>query len=276
MIIVPNDSSSSETRKGAVDVKVGETYSLVQSHNGPPSYLDCTATSSSTITSVSTLGTGRHSTIPNIKPTNFVNLNRANEAIKGSWLIDPALCFPPSFLPPPPPTNEARSNLSLESKNGAIDADVFLVPTSHSNKNTSNVIFIVTQSNNGSVKTRLHDTKSMNGQVRLAVNLFTRSSNGSIHVQLPRSFRGPIRIKNNNGSTRFSPEMEAHLTIFSELDHMHRSFLGDFNPSMFDVGAPWVGDELSIESKNGSVNVSFDDEPRHQSFFSKLLAELSL
>jgi len=275
MIIVPNDSSSSDTKNGAADnVKASESYSLVQSHNPPPSYLDSTVTSS-TIASVSTLGAERLSTIPNIKPTNFINLNRANEAIKGSWLIDPTLCFSPSFLPPPP-TNGARRNLSLESKNGAIDADIFVLPTSHSNKNASNVIFIVTQSNNGSVKTRLHDTKSMNGEVRLAVNLFTRSSNGSVHVQLPRSFRGPIRIKNNNGNTRFSAEMQAHLTIFSELDHMQRSFLGDFNPSMFDIGAPWEGDELSIESKNGSVNVSFDDESRNQSFFSKLLAELSL
>ena len=130
-----------------------------EQHNPPPSYLDCTVTSS-TITSVSTLGTERLSTIPNIKPTNFINLNRANEAIKGSWLIDPSLCFPPSFLPPPP-TNGARSNLSLESKNGAIDADIFVMPTSHLHKNASNVIFIVTQSNNGSVKTRLVSSHSL-------------------------------------------------------------------------------------------------------------------
>lgn len=40
-----------------------------------------------------------------------------------------------------------------------------------------------------------------------------------------------------------------------------------------------MGDELSIESKNGSVDISFDDESqgsRGQSFFSKLLTELSL
>jgi len=273
MIIVPNDSSSSETKKGAADVvKASGPLSPIPSHNSPPSYLDSTETQS-TITSISTLGTDRHglSTIPNIRPSNFINLNRANESIKGSWLIDPSLRFPPSFLPPPP-TEGARSNLSLESKNGAIDADIFLLPTSHSNKNASNVIFIVTQSNNGSVKTRLHDTESLNGEVRLAVRLSTRSSNGSIHVQLPRSFRGPIRIKNNNGSTRFSAAMQAHLTIFSELDHMHRSFLGNFNPSHFEIGTPWEGDELSIESKNGSVNVSFDDEPRGQSFLSKLLS----
>ena len=93
-----------------------------------------------------------------------------------------------------------------------------------------------------------------------------------MHVQLPRSFRGPIRIKTVNGSTRFSAAMQAHLTIFSELDHVQRSFLGHFNPSQWDIGKPWEGDELSIESKNGSVNVSFDDEMRSQSFLSKLLS----
>jgi hypothetical protein len=83
-----------------------------------------------------------------------------------------------------------------------------------------------------------------------------------------------------NGSTRFSAAMQAHLTVFSALDHVQRSFLGNFNPSQWDIGTPWEGDELTIESKNGSVNISFDDEsqgaPRGQSFLSKFLTELSL
>ena len=124
-----------------------------------------------------------------------------------------------------------------------------------------------------------HDTKSSKGQVRLAVRLFTRSYNGSVQVQLPRSFRGPIRIRTINGSTHFSAAMQAHLKTFSELDHVQRSFLGHFNPSQWDIGSPWEGDELSIESKNGSVKVSYDDESqgaRGQSFLSKLLTDLSL
>jgi len=194
-------------------------------------------------------------------------------------LIGPSLSIPTFFLPSPTSTGAARSNLFLGSKNGAIDADIYLLPTSYSNNNTSKVIDIQTESNNGGVKTRLHDTKSLNGEVRLAVRLSTRSSNGSIHVKLPRSFRGPIRIKTINGSTRFSAAMQANLTIFSELDHIQRSFLGDFNPSQWDIGTPWEGDELSIDSKNGCVDVSFDDESqgsRGKSFFSKLLTELSL
>lgn len=119
----------------------------------------------------------------------------------------------------------------------------------------------------------------MNSEVRLALRLSTRSSNGSIHVQLPRSFRGPIRIKSINGSINFSTAIQTHLTPFSELDHVQRSFLGHFNPSQWDIGVPWEGDELSIESKNGSVHVSYDDEGRGSrggSFLSKLLLDLSL
>ena len=168
MIIVPNESTSSDTKKGASYVKTSRSVVSVrlmlwccpyfpewnEQHNPPPSYLDSKETLSTISSSVSTLGTDRPSTIPNIKPSNFINLNRANESIKGSWLIDPSLSIPP-FLLSPPHTEGARSNLFLGSKNGAIDAEIFLMPTSYSNKNASNVILIQTQSDNGSVKTRL-------------------------------------------------------------------------------------------------------------------------
>jgi hypothetical protein len=279
IIVEPDDfsSTSSDTKKWAANVEDRGSLSPVPSHDQPPSYLD-TKETLSTISSKSNLGTDHLSTIPNIKPSNFIHLNRANESIKGSWLIDPYLSIPSSFLPPPP-AEGARSNLILESKNGAIDADIYLLSTSHSNPNTLKFIVIDTQSANGNVKTRLHDTKSLNGEVRLAVRLFTRSCNGSIHVQLPRSFRGPIRIKTINGSVHYSAAMQDHLTHFSELDHVRRSFMGHFNPSQWDIGVPWEGDELSIESKNGSVKILFEDESQGshgKSSLSKFFSQLSL
>jgi hypothetical protein len=77
--------------------------------------------------------------------------------------------------------------------------------------------------------------------------------------------------------------MQAQLTPFSEMDHVQRSFLGYFNPSQWEIGAPWEGDELSVETNNGSVKISYDDEiqgpalaARGQSFLSKLFADLSM
>ena len=82
-----------------------------------------------------------------------------------------------------------------------------------------------------------------------------------------------------NGATHFSPAIKAHLTLFSEMDGMQRSFLGHFNPSQSDIGTPWEGDELSIESTNGGVKVFFDDETEapplslfSQSFFSRIFS----
>ena len=170
MIIINNSSSSSDTEKGAKDVTslipvpsvcliffdVAFAFLNSDQHKPPPSYLDSTETSSTiSSTSISTLGTDRLPTIPNIQPSNYIHLSRANESIKGSWLIDPSLSIPQYFLPSPTSTGAARSNLFLGSKNGGIDADVFLLPTSHSNNNTSKIIDIQTESNNGSVKTRL-------------------------------------------------------------------------------------------------------------------------
>ena len=114
----------------------------------PPPYLDATASTPSES------GLSRPCTIPNIQPSNFISLNRPNEAIKGSWLIDPSLSIPSSFLPPLS-ADGVRNNLAIESKNGTVDVDVYLLSTSHSKTSTSKFISIHTQSSNGNVRTRL-------------------------------------------------------------------------------------------------------------------------
>ena len=62
------------------------------------------------------------------------------------------------------------------------------------------------------------------------------------------------------------------------MDHVQHSFLGHFNPSQWDIGVPWEGDELSIETNIGNVKVAFDDETEPpvamQSFFTKLFTKL--
>ncbi|KAF8799573.1 hypothetical protein BYT27DRAFT_6859314 [Phlegmacium glaucopus] len=281
MIIVSNDSSSSsgaDTDKQVVNVDSSKSLLLVSSnvqHDPPPSYH---VTGTPTTISSESAPNNRGSTFPNIKPSNFVSLSRMNGSIKGSWLIDPSLHIPSSFLPPLPPTAGARRNLFLESKNGTIDADIFMASTSLSKENTTKYILIHTDSLNGSIKARLHDTRSSNGEVRLPVRLSACCANGAILVHLPRSFRGPIRIKAMNGNTHFSAAVREHLTPFSEMNHVQRSFLGHFNPSQWDMGTPWEGDELSVEAKNGSVKIFFDDEPEvprasmGQSFFSRIFS----
>jgi hypothetical protein len=81
-------------------------------------------------------------------------------------------------------------------------------------------------------------------------------------VRIPRNFIGPITFKNGNGSTSFSPAIEAHLTVFSQEKKISKAFLGDWATAGYGEAesSEWEGDELEVESKNGSIRVSYVDE----------------
>lgn len=66
--------------------------------------------------------------LPDTKPTNFVALSRTNDAIKGTWVIDPGMVMPPDLLPrlKRGQTEETRPNLSLETLNGSVNVDVYV------------------------------------------------------------------------------------------------------------------------------------------------------
>jgi hypothetical protein len=96
-------------------------------------------------------------------------------------------------------------------------------------------------------------------------------------VYLPRAFEGPIRAKTLNGSVKYSASVEAELTRFSDVEGVQRSFIGHFEPSHWvqEPGASWEGDELNLESRNGSIHINYVDEldlpPKPKTgFFSRL------
>ncbi|KAJ7880678.1 hypothetical protein B0H13DRAFT_1630296, partial [Mycena leptocephala] len=85
------------------------------------------------------------------------------------------------------------------------------------------------------------------------------SSNGTVTIHLPRTFRGPLHLTTRNGSGRFSDALKAALTTFSEVNSTRRCFVGDFSD--------WT-EEISVESMNGNVKVGYEVEvvcnlPRH-------------
>lgn len=95
-----------------------------------------------------------------VKPSNFVSICRNNGSVKGTWVIDPSLAIPTSLRPPlsSEETEETRKNLSLESKNGPIDANISFAPYDPS-----------------------HDPKQ---NARRRTTLYTRTSNGSVTAKL--------------------------------------------------------------------------------------------
>ena len=95
---------------------------------------------------------------------------------------------------------------------------------------------------------------------RQPLKINTTSHNGSLHIYLPRSFCGPLRILTSNGIIKFSSAVQTEVTPFSEVGGVQRSFLGHFNPLDFEHGVEWEGDELFAETRNGSVRIYFEDE----------------
>ncbi|KAJ6571394.1 hypothetical protein B0H19DRAFT_988003 [Mycena capillaripes] len=187
------------------------------------------------------------------KPTNFLSLSRGNESIKGTYVIDPRIKIPQFLLPPlaADETEVTRRNVFLHTSNGSINVDFFVVGDGDSKQKVD----ILLKSSNGSVSAKLHASHT----ARPPVNLKAQSSNGAITLHIPRSFRGPLTICSRNGSIRFSDALSADLTTFNEVNRTRRCFVGDFS-DWADQPEGWMGDEVNVESLNGSVKIHYDAE----------------
>ncbi|KAF9525459.1 hypothetical protein CPB83DRAFT_897055 [Crepidotus variabilis] len=266
MIIAPEEASTKEQRMQGEVIRVGEA-------DPPPSYADAEGHASSSRSVVPSHPVDSKSQpqrpfsgIPvpqDIKPSNFTYVAQQHHSVKGVWVIDPAMSIPQSFLPPlgPGETEESRKNLALESTNGSIDSDIFILSSNVGAVKGRKRILIHAGSRNGSVAARIHDgPSSPNSSPRLGYNITVKSQNGSITVHLPRTFRGPIRLKTVNGSMKVSEAIRTNWTQFSDMGGVRRSFLGHFDVSEFTPGQEWEGDDLSVEGVNGGIKLVYDDE----------------
>ncbi|KAF9041615.1 hypothetical protein BJ165DRAFT_1350259, partial [Panaeolus papilionaceus] len=210
---------------------------------------------------------------PPVRASNFTNVSVLNGAIQGIYAIDPAIHVPASLISPLScgESEQDRKNLQLQTNNGAIKVELYISPTGYDDRSSMKRkrILISATTRNGSVKMNVPDCE------RLPIVLTCKSFNGAIELKVPRSFCGPLRLRTWNGKVQFSDAMKPSLTLFSQIDRVHRYFLGPMD-SHQDVGDDWMGDELFAESMNGSIKVSYDDEvpvaqPKSQSFIGRLL-----
>ncbi|KAF8067928.1 hypothetical protein FPV67DRAFT_1165290 [Lyophyllum atratum] len=264
MIIVPSDDDNTKAGAQAAAATVIE----VPVDDPPPTY---TAQSPSAVAGESSVVPV---TLPAVKPSNYVSMSRVNGSLKGVWVLDPCLAIPASLLPPlsAEETADTRRNFNLKTTNGVIDVDVSFAPYEHtrdSKQASRKRVTLYARASNGSITTKLHTPF----EPRLPFYLDIFGYNGAVHIHIPRSFNGLLTIKQWNGSTKFSPEASMHLTTFSEVDKTRRCFIGDYS-EMAD-GEEWQGDEVFVETRNGSVKVHYDDEvqekgDRKSGFFGRL------
>lgn len=83
----------------------------------------------------------------------MVSTSKLSGSIKGTWVVDPAIIIPAPLLPNlcPGETEETRRNLYLKTNNGAIAADVTLVPRA-SVRDGRQRVTLAASTLNGSVK----------------------------------------------------------------------------------------------------------------------------
>ncbi|KAF8908557.1 hypothetical protein CPB84DRAFT_1674153, partial [Gymnopilus junonius] len=219
---------------------------------------------------------------PDVKPSNYIHVSRANGGVKGVWVLDPSLVIPSALLPPlsSGETEDARKNLILESKNGNVHGDVYTLPLR--DEPTAIVkhrqhISILAKSWNGNVTAKIHDLQSHPNETRLPLHISCTTTNGNVNVYLPRSFEGVINMTTRNGVPRFSEAVQSLVVPISDISGVHRSFLGHFDASKWEGDTEWVGDELNAGSSNGQVKVFFEDEAgaqgpsgKSQGFFERL------
>jgi hypothetical protein len=65
--------------------------------------------------------------LPRVRPVNCLSVARSGDAIRTELVLDPLLVLPSAFLSPLS-AGEERDNLRLETKDGTIDAEVWIVP----------------------------------------------------------------------------------------------------------------------------------------------------
>jgi len=206
----------------------------------------------------------RATEVISVKPSNFLYISRINAPLRGSWLIDTSLSIPSSLLPPLAvgETESIRKNLSLTTTNGHLDADITIAPLRPESQNEQRRAILFVKSTSGRVTIRVHAEQTS----RPAIHLTAVTSNATLNVHIPRSFRGPITIKMTNGRTHFSPFVQSQLTTLSEVNQMQRGFIGDWSEvgpsgtSEPSHSSEWLGDELVLETINNSINIHYDDE----------------
>ncbi|CUA67721.1 hypothetical protein RSOLAG22IIIB_07558 [Rhizoctonia solani] len=177
---------------------------------------------------------------------------------------------------PPTSTNGIRPNLMLSSSNGSIDAKVHIV----SSDDQPRMGLVVAEGRNGSI---VLDIKTY---TPCPLRIYALSENGSVRVRVPDTFQGALLLSSRHGSIKISDPIKSRMTIFSTVSDTTRAFIGDWQGDGFgtapsssspnpnddpplpttpsDPFSSWSGPLIHIASRNGSVHLSYSEEPRNE------------
>jgi len=80
-----------------------------------------------------------------------------------------------------------------------------------------------------------------------------KTKDGSIYIEIPRSFNGPIK---HSRRYEFSKEIQQNLQTFSR----ESSFVGSLGKSGFLDYETWKGDQIDATTSDGKIKVKYYGE----------------
>lgn len=101
-------------------------------------------------------------------------------------------------------------------------------------------------------------------------HLSALARDGSIQIHVPRSFEGPITITVRDGSVQFSDELSPLVATLSEVNKERNKIRRCFVGMLPQSDEAWVGDEVEVFTRDGSVKILYEDETRIKGFFRRM------
>ncbi|KAG1811829.1 uncharacterized protein BJ212DRAFT_1277475, partial [Suillus subaureus] len=205
---------------------------------------------------------------PPSNPTNFLSLILKDKPIRDCYVIDPLMQIPFSLLPPlnTGETDQDRKNLYLRTRDGSIDADIWLIGQEEAAPKNGRRTTLSLSSNDGSVTAKINTVKVV---APFLLDIYARD--GQVTVLLPRSFHGSLLLTSRQ-SVKLSDNLLQRSITLSTVEHTRRYFVGDIPHRLFDNN--WDGDELKVVSRDGRIIIRYRDEAElpKTGFFSRIFS----
>ncbi|EIN11071.1 hypothetical protein PUNSTDRAFT_133125 [Punctularia strigosozonata HHB-11173 SS5] len=201
--------------------------------------------------------------LPHVRPSNCLSVARTGDApIRGPFIVDPLLVIPAALVASQT-SGKRRDNLRLETRDGPIDADVWVVPkaaaalranasapsTTLAESTTAQLNF---KTQRGPLSMRLRTAP----ESPVTLDIIATSVGGPISVFLPRSFRGTVEC---SGPLSLSPALDEELTVFEEIDETRRCWVGAFEDAQSDAPGKETS-SLHLWTAYGRIEISYVDE----------------
>jgi hypothetical protein len=194
-----------------------------------------------------------------IKPVNYLSVTRTGDvSLRDTFLLDAALSIPPALLPPSNRADGKRPNLSLETRAGVIDADVWIAPGAAAALRgrecpdaESKPAFIEAKSKHGSVCLRLNAHES----TRTSIHITASSAFSTVIVYLPRTFRGTLHTQ---GEVTLSDSLGSETTVLEDTDGVQRAWIGEFDDPSDGIAVD--PSSLYIAAPEGGITLAYVDE----------------